>query len=208
MYGSAQSIGFDAGFSELPVPDRDPSGGDPSDCLGKLAEAERRLAMYEWVEGLNDPSRAQHRILLDDSVSAFLLSFEATLQFLKTQFEHHQGEHKFDDWFRVHPAYDVRFKGLRTLRTFQAHVELKPPPRHVSASFGSGPLPPTTCVWRLPKLTLIDLEKLRNPYLKATDLVDWNTQVEQCNIAEIFRSGLEKLKQVLEAGEAHVRATS
>src|SRR5688572_22989290 len=52
----------------------------------KLRECERRLEIYKWVASLNDPRKAQHRILLNDTVSAFLLSFEATIQFLGDQF--------------------------------------------------------------------------------------------------------------------------
>jgi hypothetical protein len=40
---------------------------------GKLQEYERRLVMYECAEALNDPRDPKYRVLLEDSVSAFLM---------------------------------------------------------------------------------------------------------------------------------------
>jgi len=52
----------------------------------KLEEAERRLAMYKWADGKNEPGNPRNRVLLNDAASAFLLTFEATIHSSKTKF--------------------------------------------------------------------------------------------------------------------------
>jgi hypothetical protein len=73
---------FDSFTYSVAVPPPQPKGI----AWDKLTECERRLEMCKWVECLNDPRTPQHRVLLDDCVSAFLLTFEATLQFINDQF--------------------------------------------------------------------------------------------------------------------------
>jgi len=86
----------------------------------KLGECERRLEMYKWVASLNDPRKAQHRILLNDTVSAFLLTFEATIQFVGDQLRWSASE--LGNWIAGQPQYNVTLRGLRTLRHFEAHA--------------------------------------------------------------------------------------
>lgn len=181
---------------------------------GKLRECERRLEMYKWVEILNDPRITQHRILLDDSVSAFLLTFEATQQFLKTQLEKSPNTPKpsssfkkwWNSWLSQQPQYDVTFKGLRTLRHLEAHVEEKPTSSLVMVNLG-GSLPDGTSdtdvsrMWRLPKLQQSDLDKLNRPPLEASELNNWNNLVSGMEIANIFTDALWKLKGILVAAE-------
>src|SRR5712692_11532267 len=83
--------------------------GSHIDAWVKLREAERRLAIYKWVEQYNDPSKPQYRVLLNDSVSAFLLNFEATVQFLKEQFK--RTSKQFDPWFAKQPQNDACVNG-------------------------------------------------------------------------------------------------
>jgi hypothetical protein len=174
----------------------------------KLCEAERRLAMYEWVERHNDPANPQHRILLDDSVSAFLLTFEAAIQFLKDQFKRSGTGPKFDSWFAEQPQNDVCIKGLRTLRLFEAHVEEKPIPRTVDVHAGSsldGEKPGarvTGCMWRLPQLDPEDLAKLHSPKLALAELNDWNSLVGNQEAKKVFADGISKLKDVLDTAES------
>ena len=53
----------------------------------KLQECERPLAMYQWVQDLNNPHELniqppQHEVLLDDCLSAFLMTLEAPFSLL------------------------------------------------------------------------------------------------------------------------------
>lgn len=168
---------------------------------GKLREAERRLAMYRWSEQLNDPSKAQHRILLDDTVSAFLMNFEATVQFLKTQYEQNPARGRFYTWLGTQGAHDVCVRGLRTLRHFEAHVEEKKSPRTVHLHVGTVPPVPARCTWRLPELDATELAKLQWPPLQPTDLGAWNALAVGGAVGDLFEDGLSKLKQILDAAE-------
>jgi hypothetical protein len=60
----------------------------------KLKEGERRLALYQWAERLSMPHgpqqhlpMPQHRVFLNDYLSAFLMTYEAALQFTGDQLE-------------------------------------------------------------------------------------------------------------------------
>jgi hypothetical protein len=154
------------------------------------------------VERLNDPPTPQHRVLLDDCVSAFLLTFEATLQFVNDQFLKRCNMPSFNTWLDQLPQYDLYLKGLRTLRHFAAHIEIKPMSSLVIAVIG-GSLPNGTSAtsvsrrWRLPELQLSDLQKLRTPALQPNDLPNWNALVEQESLVSIFTHGLHQLRDIL-----------
>lgn len=169
----------------------------------KLEEAERRLTIYKWAETKNDPRTPQHRILLNDAVSAFLLTFEATIQFSKNQVPKTRSGLNFDDWLSTFPENDVLVRGLRTLRHFEAHVESKPPPRIVRLFIG-GSLPGGTSEtevstsWKLPPIQTAELNKLRNPPLQNVDLNDWNKIVETMDAQTIFEQGLIKLQKIID----------
>lgn len=176
---------------------------------GKLEEAERRLATYKWAEAKNDPRTPQNRVLLNDAVSAFLLTLEATLQFAKNQFVITPSTPDFDAWLAAQPENDVLLPGLRTLRHFEAHVEAKPPPRLVRLFIG-GSLPDGTSEteastdWKLPALQPADLSKLHHAPLRSVDLKDWNNLVESVDAPAIFEQGLIKLRKILEKAETVV----
>lgn len=111
----------------------------PTSCLTagrKLQECERRLAVYRWAEWRVDPRTAQNRVLLNDAVSAFLLTFEATLQFVQDHFSKMKLKPGFGDWLKDVPQNDLLVRGIRTLRHFEAHVEHKPPPRRINLVIG------------------------------------------------------------------------
>jgi hypothetical protein len=174
---------------------------------GKLQECERRLAMYEWVETLNDPRDPQNRVLLDDSVSAFLMTFEATLQFLKNQFRV-CGKANFDKWLVGRSEHDVTVCGLRTLRHSEAHVEPKALLGQINVMIGESlqdntSMGATSWAWRLPTLSSIDLRKVRSP-LKEVELSDWNRKVSNWAVGEVFKQGLIGLKKILEAAESEL----
>jgi hypothetical protein len=158
--------------------------------------------MCKWVERLNDPRTPQHRVLLDDCVSAFLLTFEATLQFVNDQFLKRGNMPSFNTWLAQLPRYDLYLKGLRTLRHFAAHIEIKPTPSLIIAVIGES-LPNGTSEtsvsrrWQLPELQLSDLQKLRTPTLQPNDLPTWNALVERESIVSIFTRGLHQLRNIL-----------
>ena len=174
----------------------------------KLAECERRLEMYRFVEANNDPGKAQYRILLNDALSAFLLSLEATLQFVKDQCRRSKPALQFDKWLRQQSRYDVTLKGLRTLRHFEAHVLPTPPRSAIVATIG-GSLPDGTLAtgvsrtWHLPQLQPTDLDQLKKwgRPLAPADLNDWNTMAAKLDVKTILADGLTKLRDILLAAE-------
>jgi hypothetical protein len=172
----------------------------------KLRETERRLAMYKWVAQYNDPANPQHRVLLNDSASGFLLTFEATLQFLLDQFKRSGfSQQSFHNW--LSQQNDIYIKGLRTLRHLEAHLEAKPIPRtvdlHISSSLGEQKSDTKLAgyTWYLPRLEQDDLNKLHTPPLSTSELGDWNALVTRFDAGTIFARGLNGLKAVLEAAE-------
>lgn len=168
----------------------------------KLRESERRLGMYKWIEKHIDPGTPRHRVLLNDAVSAFLLSFEATLQFLENQFP----QSTFWPWLRQQPKYDVCVRGLRVLRHFEAHVESKLAGRAIVVVAG-GTRPEdseVSCTWKLHELQQQDINRLRNPPLEPADITDWNKLASASDVANIFTEGLWKLRAILEAAESQV----
>ena len=175
----------------------------------KLKEAERRIAMYQWTETENDPGAAQHRILLNDAVSAFLLSFESTIQFLKDQW-HKAGLRDFDQWLKSQPSHDLTVRAIRTLRHFEAHVEPKPIPRNIKVTIGvvAGPsdndIQVESCTWHLPRLSSADLQLLQRPVLDAVDIQPWQQLASSTNAAAQFEHALRQLAAILLAAESRL----
>lgn len=179
----------------------------------KLRECERRLEMYKWVEKHNDPANPQHRVLLYDTLIAYLLTFEATLQFLKNHLElkykNSSSKFKFSQWLDKQRQYDLTVRGLRTMRHLEAHVDIMPKPRETTVTFSNSLSGGTSdskisYSWRLTKLQQTNLNNLQSPPLKCTSLKDWNDLVSRRDVASIFTDGLGKLKKILEAAETGV----
>lgn len=173
----------------------------------KLRECERRLEMYKWVASLNNPREAQHRILLNDTVSAFLLTFEATIQFLNEEFQQSLKAPHFSSWMAGRPQYDVTIRGLRTLRHFEAHVESKTPRSNIGLIIGGSRTDGTsdtevTRAWRLPTLQQNELARLDHSPLAVVDLSDWNNLVSQTDVADIFADGIRRLSEILVSAES------
>jgi hypothetical protein len=173
---------------------------------GKLYECERRLEMYKWIERINDPAKAQRRIILNDSVSAFLLTFEATIQFLKDQCCHISQMQPFDDWLKRQLTYDVIVKGLRTLRHFEAHVESHQNGRNIKVAIDRS-IPNRTsqisvlATWHLQQLSQTDLAKLKRHPLAIEDLKDWNALVVRKDISSLFVQGINNIHPILQSAE-------
>jgi len=164
----------------------------------KLKECERRLALYSWVESRNDASKAQHRVFLDDCLSALLLSYEATLQHVKEAFGNSLAQRDFRSWLLSRPEYDTLVKGLRTLRNIEAHVRCVPIQSSIVAVLG-GSLPngrsaaEVSRTWRLPTLAQADLGALRSQPLSSRDLQKWNALVGSKSAQQILTEGLLQL---------------
>jgi hypothetical protein len=190
----------------------------------KLEECERRLKMYEWTELLVDPlsSQKRHRILLDDTMVAFILSFETTIQLLKDQ--HNGSNSSFWVWLENQGEYDVQVRGMRTLRHLEAHVEHKGISKHVEVTAHvtvgvavgmesnktakrngtkDSPADGMSGRWQLPQLQNGDLAKLRQPPpIPEVELPQWNALVTSTDASKILRKGLEKLKGILLVAES------
>lgn len=161
----------------------------------KLWECERRLAFYRWVEGLNLPGQHEYKALLGDAITAFLYTYEATLQFALKQFEATRGPKSFWDWADELTEYDLTVKGLRTLRHFEAHVVEMPHSVTVqvrmSEEIVSGETNTRTHkIYGLPALQPARLAGLRQPTpLDSTDLNAWNERVSKTSVADLFKYG-------------------
>jgi len=159
----------------------------------KYQECERRLAIYRWAEGRNDPAQPRQRVLLDDCESAIFLTFEATLQLTKNEFPKTSGS--FDRWLQNLPAYDIAMRGIRTLRHLEAHVEASPASSTIVAVQGSSPSLSRT--WRLKNFTDRDPIRLRSCPLEAVHLAEWNALVNERSAKEVFKAALLQLGMVL-----------
>ena len=188
-------------FSYKIVTPSDPVKGRGWD---KLKECERRLALYRWAERLNAPPegtqhlpRPPHQVFLDDCLSAFLMTLEATLQFTGDQLQKQKVSLKkydkkkkklvvirFEEWLRNRPSHDRYMRGLRALRHFAAHVEIKPVRRGVNiraeksveARPGWHQVTESTIShrWSLPQLTRAELTALKKPELNFKAFRNFN----------------------------------
>ena len=191
----------------------------------KLKECERRLALYKWAERLNDlpgPQdqiiirRLPHRIFLDDCLSAFLMTLEAALQFVGEQLSPilkpytPKGEDPFSWWLKGLPTHDLHLKGLRTLRQFAAHVEIKPPTSGFHVLLRNAPgeriaRPEEVLqIWLLPELHQTDLEKLRSPKLDVGDLPAWNKLILAQEAGKILEHALGQAQMILLEAENYL----
>lgn len=172
----------------------------------KAQEAERRLEWLRWAESINDPRTPEHRILLDDCLSAFLLTYEACFQFADDQIGKARGKQAFSLWLKAHALHDLSVRGVRTLRHFAAHVEMKPASRAISLVIG-GSLPDgrsATTVstrWRLPHISADDLRKLSRPRIAVEELPEWHRLVESQDAQTLLAGALGKLNSLLTDAE-------
>ena len=159
-----------------------------------LEETERRWTMFDWATFVvHQPRRCEN--LFYDFASAYLYSFEATLQVLK---EERQSCNTA--WLKGQPPYDLLCRGLRALRNTGAHVRsVSVSARHlqtVTSRFAHTTTGGTTA-WAWPELTRADLDALDTPHLKADELDEWNHQSGQLLALGLMRHGLLALRSVL-----------
>ena len=167
---------------------------------GKARECERRLVWYAWVQANNDQEEPKHLILLNDSLSAFLLSFEAAIQHAKDQAGTLSHPVSFDLWLASQPENDVLLKGLRALRHLDAHVQDYPVAGHIVVLVGG--LPSSIRRWSLQELRPTDLQKLAHPPLKQSSLPAWNTLVQAQDAIFLMTEALDRLNALLLRREA------
>lgn len=169
----------------------------------KLEEAERRLIVHRWLVQITDPAQPQYHTLLDDSETAFLLAFEATLQFVNDQFRNEGAQPDFGEWLRdLQRGRDTLvFRGIRTLRHLEAHVRAALPPAIVTVHANGHTQLRITREWQLSPLTATHLKRLDRPQLAPTDLDAWNQLVQATAGDELMGQGLKELAYVVHQAE-------
>ena len=179
LYFSAQAPGF-------------PRAG------AKLQETERRWVMFDWATFMIH-ERGRNEALFRDLASAYLFSFEATLQVAREE----GGIANFKAWLMARPAYDLVARGLRTLRHLEAHVrpgafsadhESRVHSRFAHSASGG------TIGWRWESISSQALAQVTSTHSKlaVAELDDWNVKANELLALGLMRHGLAALKAILE----------
>ena len=163
-----------------------------------LEETERRWTLFDWATFVvHQPRRCEN--LFRDLASAFLFSFESTLQVLKR-------ERRSCDtrWLESQSPYDVVCKGLRGLRNTGAHVRQVPVAannrRAIASRFAHSTTGGTTA-WAWPEITPSDLVAVDTPHLTVSDLPAWNAESDELLALGVMRHGVIALRDILSAAE-------
>jgi hypothetical protein len=174
----------------------------------KLAETDRRLAFFRWLVAITDPARPQYHLLLDDAESAFLLSFEATLQLLKNHFSPPQWQPGFEVWLEdLQQERDTLvFRAVRTLRHLEAHVRADLIPSTLTIHPSSPEEPRVTIRWQFAPLTAADLNSLRTPHLADAELDRWNALARTTAVDVLMAQALGELAEVVGKAERRAQA--
>lgn len=173
------------------------------EAWSKWEECERRYIYFEWFTHGIGKKRDGFRSLINDAATAFLMSFEATLQVL--------GEERFqgrgadlDRWLSQQREYDVRCRGLRAMRNTVAHLraeELAVQHGNRTFSIFGATDPGETTPWVLPPLEKAKLPRSPKLDVAAGELATWNQLVAQTPLADLMRHGLSRLRAILIAAE-------
>ena len=165
----------------------------------QLEEVERRWVMFDWATFSVNSSRG-NVALFNDLASAYLYSFESTLQVLFKE----RGFPDFNGWLLSHVEYDLCARGLRTLRHLSAHVQktafslqrgAEAHSRFAGSSRGG------TYPWRWSDLTAADLASLENARISAAELPEFNALSESLLALGMMRQGVSALRGILVAAE-------
>jgi hypothetical protein len=142
-------------------------------------------------------------LFLKDLASAYLLSFEAALEFLKE--ECFDSRRDFETWLAQRSEYDLECRGLRTLRHLEAHIR----PGTISAQVGvfadsrfAGSTPGGRTTWSWAPISLADFDALHAPALARGELGAWNDRCVSLHVRGLMLHGLEQLRGILAAAEA------
>lgn len=171
----------------------------------KLEECERRYLMYEWAESLNNINNPRYRNLIKDSTSAFLLSFESAIQFIREEIKKEikvKGLN-FDNWIEKIPEYDLKVKGLRTLRILEAHIEsTKSGRRFTFKEVGNDKKNVHSKThWELAAIGVKQNKSLDHKKMEEYEVEQWNTLVMEKRVLDIFADSLKNLKVIVEEAE-------
>lgn len=194
-YGSVDLIDFDALESRLVCRPQSAT----SRAWATLEEAERRLDYFDWlVHVVREPARM--RRFAGDLITAYLLTFEATLQIVKHESFPTTG---FDRWLSQQSSYDIVCRGLRTLRNLEAHIR-SAGATHSSqlqeySRFAGGIDGGCTVPWLLPPISPSEYGELlpAGRKLLASELAQWNQEAEQRSAAHLMRHGVERLIELV-----------
>lgn len=174
----------------------------------KLEETERRLMMLRWVIAVTDNSQPQHHTLIDDCETAFLLAFEATLQLLKQELVD-TGRPGFEAMVRSVLSgkgdADIIFRGIRTLRNLEAHVEAELTTAKIYLNLTGESQHRVTRQWQFRPLTAAILKSLHTKHITDPGELDrWNVIVQATSVDEVMETGLRELALVVTEGEVQI----
>ena len=170
----------------------------------KLQESERRWIYYEWFARGVGKKRTGFRSLIDDAVSAYLLSFESTLQVLSEELFEGRGK-RLDSWLETQPDYDLTCRGIRTLRNTVAHV--RPAPTNIQhemkahSIFASGGDSGVIVPWVLPPLENTMLPRQCKLRESAGEVDQWNRLVGETPVGRVMSSGIRSLLKLVTAAD-------
>jgi hypothetical protein len=143
---------------------------------------------------------------MGDLATAFLYSFEATFQVLGDE-RKEKRLLQLDDWLKQQPAYDLECRGLRTLRTREAHL------RRAALSAGVDALVDTPFAgstaggrtpWHWTSVSVTEVGKKGQPgkmmpKLRAAELDDWADCCRRRHVLELMLHGVGRLRDLLVA---------
>jgi len=190
-----------------------PPAGTALRAWMKASEVGRRMDHFDWLVHVARPVRGCSTFV-GDLASAFLMSYESTLQVLKEQWKASRSGApslpKSDTWLASLPEYDLTCRGLRTLRHVQAHVGVVPVvvphgrPHH--SRFAAGTDPGLVPAWGWSPIAVTDFAALTQPPpLSQLELPQWNTRLAETPVTQLMREGIERLVRILHAAEQLLR---
>jgi hypothetical protein len=194
-YGNVDLPDFDRLESTIPGP---PKGR--LRAWAKFAETDRRMTVFDWAVWAL--AKGGLPVFMQDLATAYLLSFETTLEFLKD--ERRDSRRNFERWLSGRAAYDLECRGLRTLRHLEAHIRSGTISAQVGAVADSrfgGPTPAGRSTWFWDAITLADLNALRAPALGTDELDAWNSRSHSVPVRGLMIHGLERLRTILKEAE-------
>ena len=169
----------------------------------KLSETERRLDAFDWAAMVvQHPRRCT--LLINDLAFAFILSFETTLQVLGHEF---QLAVPFERWLSSRREYDVRCRGIRTLRNLEAHIRagqiVAGVGRGAYSRFYGGHYQAHGVAWRLPSLSSSEVGRLKRHGRKIEDaeLLSWNALIDAEGATDSMREALISLASIVAAAQ-------
>lgn len=180
----------------------------------KLQECERRIVWLRWLlEGVKeDPVPVYHHIL-EDAITAGMLTFEAGYEQLRDQWRKENAwgrkkehfEKHFRPWVMRHSRYTLAVKGVRTLRHFEAHVELQRSRGGIHYTIGPGVDSATALVRRywLPELTVEKWTDLTAPAVKKREIAEWQVRFAKRSADDVLAEALTDLVAIVGDAEAH-----